>query len=236
MRGDPHDPYEGHDPHFGRLPPGRPHLRFSLREIGHLVGAAALASLAFVIAQGQIDHPIFAAGQFDWHLLFPTWPKVWGAVLAVTSGFVLHELAHKVVAQRYGFWAEFRAMFRWLLLMLPISLTGYPVLAPGAVMIRGRVSIRQNGLISLAGPATNIVIALAAWPFAIAQNPHDTLPTIMASVALVNAFLAVLNLLPFRLFYNLDGRKVLWWNKGVYAAAMAIAVVLMLAILVTVAG
>ena len=49
--------------------------------------------------------------------------------------------------------------------MLPISLLGFTLVAPGAVMIRGRVTRAQNGIISLAGPGTNFLIAAVAWPF-----------------------------------------------------------------------
>ncbi|MHB8633723.1 MAG: zinc metalloprotease [Thermoplasmatota archaeon] len=219
-------------PYYEDMLPDRPErarVRFSATELLHLLGAVSLASLAFVLADATRDHPITAR---PFSFVLPDGPHLAGAVLAVTSGFVLHELAHKVVAQRYGHWAEFRAWFKMLLLTVPISLTGFTFLAPGAVMIRGRVTLKQNGVISLVGPATNFFIALLAWPLSVAVDRSAPLPTIMGIVCEINAFLCVFNLLPIGFLGNsLDGRKVLWWNKPVYFGVLTAAVALLVAIL-----
>src|SRR5512136_2605806 len=59
--------------------------------------------------------------------------------LSVIIGFLLHEMAHKVVARRYGCWAEFRADYRMLGLALITAFFGFLFAAPGAVMIAGPV-------------------------------------------------------------------------------------------------
>src|SRR5437016_3353532 len=87
---------------------GRPRITFSGREVLHLAGAVVILSLCFSAARSW--KPDLAAN------LVPDPLTLLGAALAVGSGFVLHELAHKVVAQRYGHWAEFRAQFGNLLL------------------------------------------------------------------------------------------------------------------------
>ena len=78
------------------------------------------------------------------------------ASLTVGIGFLLHELGHKFVAQRYGCFAEFRSFDNMLVLAILMALFT-PILfaAPGAVMISGRVNTRKNGLISAAGPLVN---------------------------------------------------------------------------------
>ena len=75
-------------------------------------------------------------------------------------GFLLHELAHKFVAQYYGCEAEFRSMDQMLYFAVGLSLfVGILFAAPGAVMIAGGVTRKENGIISVAGPLTNYVLA-----------------------------------------------------------------------------
>src|SRR3989344_7854706 len=76
-------------------------------------------------------------------------------------GFLLHELAHKFVAQKYGCLAEFRAFDQMLYLAVGLAvLTGFIFAAPGAVMIAGNITRRENGIISAAGPITNYALAM----------------------------------------------------------------------------
>ena len=57
------------------------------------------------------------------------------SALGVGTGFLLHELAHKFIAQRYGYRAEYRANRNGLLFIIIMSLMGFILAAPGAVMI-----------------------------------------------------------------------------------------------------
>ena len=79
--------------------------------------------------------------------------------LSVGFGFIAHEMAHKVVAQKYGCQAEFRAWDKMLILAVIMSFFGFIIAAPGAVMISGPVGKRRNGKISAAGAIANLVIA-----------------------------------------------------------------------------
>src|SRR3989344_1416847 len=84
------------------------------------------------------------------------------AGITVGVGFLLHEMAHKIVAQKYGCIAEFRSddmMLTFAILMA--FFLGFVFIAPGATMIAGRVSKVQSGQISIAGPLTNLAIALS---------------------------------------------------------------------------
>ena len=80
--------------------------------------------------------------------------------LTVGTGFLLHELGHKITAQRYGCFAEFRSFDNMLIMALVMSFFGFVFAAPGAVMISGRINSRKNGIISAAGPLVNIGLAL----------------------------------------------------------------------------
>ena len=75
------------------------------------------------------------------------------STIAVGLGFLLHELGHKIVAQYYRCFAEFRSFDSLLLLAIAMSFLGFVFAAPGAVMISGYVNKERNGKIFIAGPA-----------------------------------------------------------------------------------
>ena len=142
------------------------------------------------------------------------------AALAVVLGFFLHEMAHKIVAKRYGCWAEFRAYYGGLMLALFMSFLGFLFAAPGAVYIAGNVTREQNGKISIAGPAVNIAIAMICLPFALMESMPSIVSTFASGLFFLNAFLAAFNMLPIP---PLDGSKVWAWNKPLYIVSMAAA-------------
>ncbi len=143
---------------------------------------------------------------------------VLGLVLAaftVGTAFLLHELGHKAVAQRYGCFAEFRSFDQMLLLCILMSFVGFIFAAPGAVMIAGHVSRERNGKISAAGPLVNIILAFL---FLLASFflPH----TVFKYGILINAWIAMFNMIPF---WQFDGAKIWRWNKSVWVAMLALA-------------
>jgi Zn-dependent protease len=123
-------------------------------------------------------------------------------------GFLLHEIAHKVVAVRFGQIAEFRADYGMLFLAIAVSLAGWLFAAPGAVHHRGRLTDREHGLIALAGPVTNLLLALLFLPVWVVA------PTIGGFGVAINLLLAGFNMLPFG---PLDGRTVFGWSKVIFA-------------------
>jgi Zn-dependent protease len=174
-------------------------MKFSRTEVRDLVKAWLAVTLAFTLA--NVGFQLNAAAG----MLF--------LVLAVSAGlgFLLHELAHKLVAQRYHCWAEFRADDKMLLVMLIVSAFGLIFAAPGAVVIQGSVTYDRNGKIALAGPLMNVILALVFTVLAVTTP----LGVIAIYGAQINAWLGVFNLLPFGGF---DGVKVLAWNRYVWAA------------------
>ena len=99
------------------------------------------------------------------------------ALLTVGIGFILHEMAHKFVAIRYGYWAEFVKDNTMLLVAVVMAaLVGFVFAAPGATIIYSRdgtsLSRAQNGIISAAGPVINLVLCglFAALFFAAGQR------------------------------------------------------------------
>ncbi|MBI4345161.1 MAG: site-2 protease family protein [Euryarchaeota archaeon] len=142
-------------------------------------------------------------------------PLVLGMMLvAVGSAFILHELAHKFVAQGYGCWAEYRMWETGLIVAFFLAVAlGMVFAAPGAVYIsNGYLSRRDNGLISAAGPLTNIALAALF----LGLGTLDGIYAILGAVGLkVNAWLALFNMIPFG---PLDGSKVLGWSPVAWAA------------------
>ena len=147
------------------------------------------------------------------------------ALLTVGIGFILHEMAHKFTAIRYGYWAEFRKDNSMLLVAVALaSLVGFVFAAPGATVIYtnatdGRGLTReQNGRISAAGPVINLLLCI---PFAallfIAGGLSSLNGNILAQIGLagiqINAMIAAFNMLPLSI---LDGNKVFSWNIPVF--------------------
>ena len=142
-------------------------------------------------------------------------------LVAVGAGFILHELAHKYVAIHYGAHAEFRMWREGLIFAIILAFTiGIVFAAPGAVYVMGRsITTRQNGIISLAGPVTNLAIVLAFGMLYGLLNPAGFLKALIAYTMQINFFLAAFNMLPI---FPLDGSKVFAWNKGIWLVTIAI--------------
>lgn len=134
-------------------------------------------------------------------------------------GFLLHELSHKFVAQHYGCVAEFRAWDQFLYLALGLAVVvGFIFAAPGAVMISGMITRRENGIVSVAGPATNYVLGLLFLGLGFVLPAWASIFLIGYSI---NMWLGLFNLIPFG---NLDGYKVFQWSKVVWGSMVVIGV------------
>jgi Zn-dependent protease len=153
--------------------------------------------------------------------------------IAVGTGFVFHELAHRQAARHYGFHSEYRAWYPLLVLALVLSVvTGWILAAPGATYFFGnRVSKKQNGIISLAGPATNLVLGTVMLSFLLllltskVYVPEFNLAaSIIYNVVVINFFFAFFNLLPIAI---LDGTKIITWNPKIWFVSMATATLLL---------
>ncbi|MFN7991095.1 MAG: site-2 protease family protein [Candidatus Micrarchaeia archaeon] len=163
-------------------------------------------------------------------------------LVTVGSGFILHEMAHKLVAMYYGAQARFRMWTQGLVLMLVTSAFGFLFAAPGAVYIYSdRIDARQNGLISIVGPLTNISLVL----FFMALNtlaPVSQYYSFLANQpglagfgvsggtlhvwrfgAAMNLMLALFNMIPA---FPLDGSKVFRWNRLAWIGAVGAFLVL----------
>lgn len=209
-----------------------PGLRFSGREIRDLTIAWLALGVAFTI--------FFAGGSGGLSRLLSdgtgTLLVAFGvALLTAGVGFLLHELAHKVVAVRYGQIAAFHADYGMLFLAVMSAFLGFIFAAPGAVHHRGRLTDRQHGLVALAGPVTNVALsALFVGVIVLGATGGSGLVRFVGERGLaINLFLAAFNLIPYG---GLDGKTVFSWSKVVWflsfipSAVVAFVVVFVLGI------
>ena len=148
------------------------------------------------------------------------------SLLTVGVGFIGHELAHKIVAIRFGQVAEFRADYGMLFLAVMSALVGFLFAAPGAVYHRGRITVGQNGIIALAGPVTNHALAIAFLPFMFAPQLVGA-PALVGEIGQlgvwINVFLAAFNMIPYG---PLDGASVKKWHTGIFVLVFVPSVLL----------
>jgi Zn-dependent protease len=202
--------------------------RISRREEFDLFIAWIAISLAFLIVQivpngilGQAI-PITPLGALE---------TLGISLVTVGVAFILHEMAHKFTAIKFGYWAEFRKDNNMLLIMGALAaLVGMIFAAPGATVIydtTGRgISREQNGKISIAGPLINlllcipfVIIFLIGGGFSAAVSGNLFAKLGLAGIQ-INAIIAAFNMLPVSI---LDGRKVWAWNKAVFIATIIVA-------------
>ena len=106
-----------------------------------------------------------------------------------------------------------------------MSFLGFIIAAPGAVMISGYISKEQNGKISAIGPVINIGLAILFLLAGIfLPQILGAMPPIFNRIiffgVLINAWLALFNMLPFPPF---DGSKVMSWSFPVWLGIAAVA-------------
>ena len=185
-------------------------MSFSKYEKEQLTESIGILTIAFTLALSDG----LAAVLNDPMIFLKELPMAFGAVM---TAFLLHELAHKWMAQQYGCWAEYRGNRNGLLFALLMSSFGFLLAAPGAVMVSGRITDRQNGIIAAVGPISNIIIALIAFPiylFTIGLDyPISLVGELARFIVVINLILGGFNMIPIQ---PLDGSKIIAWNKFAY--------------------
>jgi len=181
-------------------------MRFTSREIRDLIISMVIITVLFAYIFSGRTLPSFS-------LILVTF-------IAVGLGFILHELAHKFVAMRYGFWAEYRLWVEGLIFAIITAALGFLFVAPGAVYIHGEyISREQNGKISASGPATNLILAGLFFLLLYYFPSGELVTTIGVLGFYVNSFLAMINLIPISM---LDGAKIIRWNPIIWVVMAGI--------------
>ena len=181
---------------------------FSKTEINHLT----LATLAFTMALAFM----FSGGILG-ALSDPSAFLAYGvlALITFTPGFLIHEIAHKIQARKYGCWAEFRASPSGLRFgVLLAAILGIVFMAPGAVMVAGNTTREQFGKVALAGPVSNVVLWCIGLASAVAfGGAGGIVDDVIYYWMWANGILGALNMLPFG---PLDGKKIKTWSDVVF--------------------
>jgi Zn-dependent protease len=193
------------------------HIYFSHKELKHIgVAAALVIGIGFSIGlYGNI------LGGFN-----PQWTWDMMAIFAVimTSSFLAHEIAHKIMGQKNGLWAEFRLTTWGSALTLISVFLPFKMISPGAMMLAGQPNADEIVKISIAGPAINLIFSSTLLGIALAL-PVSLFGSMLVFAAYINAFMAVFNLIPFGI---LDGYKIFSFNKKLWAIAFVPSAILAL--------
>jgi Zn-dependent protease len=198
--------------------PTKSRFHFSNKEIEHL----ALATILVIGVGLSLNFGSIANSSY---LLLTL------SAVAFTASFLAHEIAHKIVAQKHGLWAEFRLTFMGAILTAISIALPFKFISPGAVMVTGTVDRKTMGKTAMAGPATNIVLA-TILSAAAAALPSQTF-SFFGVIAWFNAWIAAINLIPFGIF---DGMKVFLWNKGVWVVTFVVSAALTIVLTITFFG
>lgn len=121
------------------------------------------------------------------------------AMLGLFGSLILHELAHSVVARRYG---------------LPISRITLFLFGGVAELEDEPKSAASEFWIAIAGPIMSFALAGVFWLLGLAAGQSGAVPQLLGYLATINLILAVFNLIPA---FPLDGGRVLraWlWHRS----------------------
>ncbi len=177
-------------------------------------GGTSLAFAVYLVG-GQVLNPAF-------------WQVLLAAAVTCGAGFMVHELAHRMVARHFGATAHFVANNPWLLISIALAFLRVFIAAPGAVWHQGYLTPRQSGLIALVGPVSNLVLALLFLGALWLVPPGIVVLGLPLSVVLrigysINAWIGLFNMIPAGPF---DGAKVLAWDWRVFGVTVAIGLLL----------
>jgi Zn-dependent protease/CBS domain-containing protein len=151
------------------------------------------ALIAWTLATGlPADVPGQSAGAY--------WIAGAAGALAFYAGLLAHEMAHALVARRSG--VKVAGITLWLFGGVS-RLDGEPK------------SAGAEALIAVVGPLTSFLVAALAFGLSFATATAPLVSDVFAWLALVNAMLALFNLVPA---FPLDGGRLLasifWWRQG----------------------
>ena len=202
--------------------------KFSRTEIVHILISMGVLTLTFglVFSRNNIYYAFVEDG-FNLDIL-PF--KLILAFIGIFTAFFFHELAHKLMAQKFGLWAEYRMFPQGLTLAFLFGIfTPFVFAAPGAVMFMGGAREYETGRIAMAGPLTNIIIAGITFPLYMFVFFESTiLAQIFGFICNINAFIALFNLLPIG---PLDGVKIMRWNATVWIIMLITSISLLMLIM-----
>ncbi|MHA1399350.1 MAG: AN1-type zinc finger domain-containing protein [Candidatus Heimdallarchaeaceae archaeon] len=152
----------------------------------------------------------------------------WGFLISgilIGTAFLPHELAHKFVAIKKGQFARYILWIKGIMITFLTLFLGIALVVPGFVAIvpldpRKRMTKKEIGIVAFAGPATNAIIGSFSLLIGLLYYHHlipfffpSMFENIFLQIALFNSLIALFNCIPV---WQLDGKKILSWNKFAY--------------------
>ncbi|MEN2975442.1 MAG: AN1-type zinc finger domain-containing protein [Candidatus Caldarchaeales archaeon] len=192
--------------------------RRSLTEFGHIMVSVILVALVGTSLIGYSSY-IFMR------------PHIVLIYLAgFTLSYLLHELAHRIVARRNNVKAYFKLDPIGSLLTLVSALPMLPIkfISPGAVVLSTPTTMKVVGSVAYWGPATNLILSIILY---ILSSVLKTLLmplevyNILMVLAKFNAFISLFNLIPLGPF---DGLKIIRWSMIRWATLFSPSLILLI--------
>ena len=153
---------------------------------------------------------------------------------SVSLAFLPHELMHRYIARKMGCFSRFvlDPLGLMLTLVTAIPFIPFKIIIPGYVLISSHyydpvTRKRIEGVSAIAGPLTNLVIALIGI---ILLNTvallivNQYLNIFLLYLIIVNAWIAFFNLLPVP---PLDGSKIISWKPINWALLFTLSIILL---------
>ena len=190
--------------------------RMSLQERWGLVVTLITASLVFAY---NFDRPLS---------MFAALP---GALVAVAIAMVVHEAFQRWVASRLGCSAAYEMWLPGAVFSLSMMMIGIKLIVVGGAAVLAHkfsrfgmrerhASIEEVGIVSMAGPAANLLLATVLQPFA---GPAG-LAAAIGYLANINAMFALYNLIPLK---QVDGGGFMMWSVVFWLLAVMWALLLL---------
>jgi Zn-dependent protease len=162
---------------------------------------------------------------------FPHFKNFFEYLVIIVLSFVLHELAHKISAEKFNCLAFYRIWPAGILFGLIFMFAGLKIVAPGAVVIYpfrfGRwkfktreLTRKEEGIIASAGPLVNLFFASL---FLFLKTPF------VFSLSYINALLSFFNLL---FIPPLDGSKIIQWKPLVWFLMFLSSIALLISLVI----
>jgi len=190
--------------------------RMSVREAWGLAVSLLVASLVFA---------------YDFEKPFSTFGALPGALAAVAVAMLVHEFVQRRVAKRFGCSAAYEMWMPGVVFSLLMMLVGVKLIIVGGAaavaykfsrwgMRNRHASFEEVGIVSMAGPAANLLLATVLKAFA---GPAGW-GVALGYLSDINAWFAVYSLIPLK---QLDGGGLFMWSHVYWLFIMLWAVLLL---------
>ncbi|MFX1370052.1 MAG: AN1-type zinc finger domain-containing protein [Promethearchaeota archaeon] len=152
------------------------------------------------------------------YILLGYWWYITGMLVIFVTAFIVHELAHKFVAQHYGMYSEFRMIPQGYYLSFIAILFAVPIFGTGVVDTRGARSLEEGAKSTLAGPLSNLILSatvLALSEVIILVEGGLVVPAaiLFQYGIILNAMLGLFNMIPL---FPFDGYTIQRWSRPVW--------------------